>query len=82
VSFPSLSDAIRAGQTDLPYLFSPVPGGEDTKAEHIATFQFVTAPRDVVAIGVAHQATGWKVVCFKLGSLLTSSESNRLSADR
>ena len=63
MSFPNLSGAIRASGSDLPYLFSPAPPGADTKAEYIATFQFVTAPRDVVSIGVAHQqALGWRVV--------------------
>jgi hypothetical protein len=64
MTFSDLSRAIRAPETDLLYLFTPVTRTEGVRAEYAATFQFLTAPRDVVSVGVAHYPSGWKVVSF------------------
>jgi hypothetical protein len=64
MTFPDLLSAIRVRGTDLPYQFSPVPRAEGVRAEYTATFQFLTAPRDAISIGVARRGSGWKVVSF------------------
>ena len=64
IKFADISNAIRVPGTDLPYMFTPIPKAEGVRAEYAATFQIITAPRDRLSIGVAHGATGWKIVSF------------------